>query len=166
MQQVYDELRALASRYLRHETPVHILQTTALVHEAYLRLARLRGIKWQGKTHFLAVAARQMRRVLVDHARAETAAKRGHRPFRVTLDETIPDPAGTVEFLDVHEALQDLGHRHERQERVAELRLFSGLTFPEMAVALGCSERTVREDWTVARAWLSRRLRHTRKVVS
>ena len=167
MARVYDELRALASRYLRHEAPLHVLQTTALVHEAYLRLARLRDIEWRGKTHFMAVAATQMRRVLVDQARAEMVAKRGGRPFHVTFDEQLAAPAVVpLEFLEIHEALQELGRRHVRQERVAELRLFSGLTFTEVASVVECSERTVREDWSVARAWLARRLRSARRAGS
>ncbi len=163
MARVYDELRTLASRYLHHESKPGVLQTTALVHEAYLRLARLRDIEWRGKTHFLAVAATQMRRVLVDQARAEMAAKRGGRPFHVTFDERLAVlPVLPMEFLEVHQALEELGRRHGRQERVAELRLFSGLTFTEVATVLECSERTVRGDWAVARAWLARRLRNGR----
>lgn len=157
--EVYDRLRALARRYLRRESPGHSLQATALVHETYLRLAELREIDWQGRTHFVCVAASQMRRVLVDHARAEKAAKRGDRRLQVTLGDDHVVATTPLEMLDLHEALADLGERHARQQRVAELRLFGGLRFTEIAECLGNGERTVRQDWTVARAWLARRLR-------
>ena len=158
MVRVYGELRSLAARYLRQETKSHVLQATALVHEAYARLAKLRAIQWQGKTHFLAVAATQMRRVLLDHARAEMAAKRGNRALHVTLAEAVDRPITPAQLLDLQDALEELGKRHARQERVAELRLFSGMDFHEISVTVGSCERTVREDWTVARAWLARRL--------
>ena len=152
---VYEELRALAARYLRGERAGHSLQPTDLVHEAYLRLIELDRMDWQGKAHFFAMAATQMRRVLVDHARAADAAKRGGRPARITLsDDLATTEQRSVDFLVLDDALSRLGHRHERQGRVAEMRLFAGLEVKEVALYLRVSERTVKEDWRVARAWL------------
>lgn len=152
---VYEELRALAARYLRAERRGGSLQPTDLVHEAYLRLQANQRIDWKGRTHFFAMAATQMRRVLVDHARAASAEKRGGRPTRISLsDDMAVTPERSVEFLALDQALQRLSERHERQGRVAEMRLFAGLEVKEMALHLGVSERTVKEDWRVARAWL------------
>lgn len=152
---VYQELRALAARYLRGERAGFSLQPTDLVHEAYLRLIELDRIDWQGRAHFFAMAATQMRRVLVDHARAAEAAKRGGRQVRVTLNEDLATAHHpSVDFLVLDEALSRLGSRHERQGQVAEMRLFAGLEVKEVALYLHVSERTVKEDWRVARAWL------------
>ena len=152
---VYEELRSLAARYLRAERRGGSLQATDLVHEAYLRLQKCEGIDWKGRTHFFAMAATQMRRVLVDHARAAAADKRGGRPTRISLaDDLAATPERSVEFLALDQALARLSERHERQGRVAEMRLFSGLEVKEMAAHLGVSERTVKEDWRVARAWI------------
>jgi RNA polymerase sigma factor (TIGR02999 family) len=156
---VYDELRALAARYLRRERAGSTLQPTALVHEAYLRLIENDRIDWQGKTHFLAMAATQMRRILVDHARARDAQKRGGRGRRITLTESLSrTPDASVELLALDEALSRLGARSPRQGRVAELTLFAGLLSREIALAVGVSERTVKEDWRVARSWLMKEL--------
>ena len=152
---VYQELRALAARYLRGERAGVSLQPTDLVHEAYLRLIELERMDWQGRAHFFAMAATQMRRVLVDHARAADAAKRGGRPARVTLsDDLATTHQRSVDFLVLDQALTRLGSRNERQGRVAEMRLFAGLEVKEVALYLRVSERTVKEDWRVARAWL------------
>ena len=152
---VYQELRALAARYLRGERAGVSLQPTDLVHEAYLRLIELDRMDWKGRAHFFAMAATQMRRVLVDHARAADAAKRGGRPARVTLSEDLATThQRSVDFLVLDEALTHLGRRNERQGRVAEMRLFAGLEVKEVALYLRVSERTVKEDWRVARAWL------------
>lgn len=157
---IYDDLRSLAASYLKAERPGHTLRPTDLVHEGYLRLIDQDRIDWQGKTHFFAMAATQMRRILVDHARAAAAKKRGQRPTRVTLDETLAATAEiSVEFLAIDQALTRLHERHERQGRVAEMRLFAGMLVREIAVCLGISERTVREDWRVARAWLRKECR-------
>jgi len=152
---VYRDLRALAASYLKKERPGHSLQPTELVHEAYLQLVDQDRIDWRGKTHFFAMAATQMRRVLVEHARASATQKRGQWPTRVTLDDTIAPAAElSIEFLAIDEALTRLGVRHERQGRIAEMRLFAGMLMKEIAAYLGVSERTVRNDWRVARAWL------------
>lgn len=156
---VYDELRALAARYMRGESPGALLQPTALVHEAYLRLVDPPQVDWKGKTHFFAVAAIQMRRILVDQARAEATKKRGGDLRRVTLSERFAAATdGTVEMLALDEALTRLAQRNGRQGRVAELRLFSGMLVRETAFLLGVSERTVKDDWRVARAWLMKEL--------
>ena len=157
---VYDSLRAIAARYLEREAPYHTLQPTALVHEAYLRLARRDGIDWQGKTHFLAIAAREMRRVLVDHARAAGAAKRGADAHRITLETALLRTKGaSVEILSLDEALAHLLSISPRQARVAEMRIYAGMVAREIAAVLGVSERTVKDDWRMARAWLARELR-------
>jgi RNA polymerase sigma factor (TIGR02999 family) len=156
---VYDELRALAARYMRGERADHSLQPTALVHEAYIRLIDISRIDWQGKTHFVAMAATQMRRILVEHARARRAQKRGGAPKRVSLDEKIAFiPGNTLDLLVLDEALEKLAGASPRQSRVAELRCFAGLNTKETAYILGVSERTARQDWLVARAWLLREI--------
>lgn len=155
---VYDELRRLAQSFLgsRARSP---LQATALVHEAYLKLVDQEKVDWQCRTHFLRVAAQQMRRVLVDHAREQGAQKRGGNLQRVTLgDRAQGDSIEPVELLALEEALQKLARVGERQHRVVELRFFAGLSNEETAQVLGLAERTVKEDWTFARAWLDREL--------
>lgn len=152
---VYQELRALAASYLRGERAGISLQPTDLVHEAYLKLIELDRMDWQGRAHFFAMAATQMRRVLVDHARAANAAKRGGRAARVTLTEDLATPQQrSVDFLVLDDALTRLGNTNQRQCRVAEMRLFGGLEVKEVALYLRVSERTVKEDWRFARAWL------------
>ena len=156
---VYDELRALAGAYMRHERPDHTLQPTALVHEAYLRLIDITRVDWRGRSHFIAMAATQMRRVLVEHARARLAQKRGSDPQKVTLNEKVAvTPEHTLDPLAFDEALEKLARDSPRQSRVAELRCFAGLGMKEAAYILGVSERTVKRDWRVARAWLRREL--------
>jgi len=156
---VYDELRALAAHYLRGEKSGCTLQPTALVHEAYLRLAAHDRIRVQGKTHFFALAAIQMRRILVEHARAVATKKRGGGAHRVTLSDDIGGTSnGFVELLALDEALTRLSQRNGRRGRVAEMRLFSGMLVNEIAEHLQVSERTVKEDWRVARAWLMKEL--------
>ena len=156
MPQVYDALRRLAARYLRREGDYHTLQPTALVHEAYLRLAKQDPAAWEGKTHYLAIAAAQMRRVLVEHARAASARKRGGGRRRITLhDGLVPAEDATVEILAVNEALDRLASRRARQARVAEMRLFAGMSSRDIADTLGVSERTARDDWRLARARLA-----------
>lgn len=156
---VYDELRALAASYLRGERPGATLQPTAIVHEAYLRLVDPERVDWKGKTHFFAVAALQMRRILVEHARAAAAEKRGGGLRRVTFSSDMAvAPDRMIELLALDEALAALGRRNERRARVAELRLFAGLLVKETAEHLGVSERTVKDDWRFARAWLMKEL--------
>ncbi len=155
---VYDELRRLARRYVQRERAQSI-QATDLVHEAYLRLARDRPQRWQGRTHFLAVAAIGMRRVLVERARARGAAKRGGNPVRVTLDDALAaQPGASVDLLALDGALSALAALDARQARIVELRFFGGLTVEETAEAAGVSPATVKRDWTLARAWLRRAL--------
>ena len=157
---VYDELRGLAHAQLRRERPGHTLDTGALVHEAYLRLGDGRGPAWEGRGHFLAVAAAAMRRVLVDHARRAHAAKRGGAARPLPLDEALARPAALPDdrLLALDEALARLATLDPRQARVVECRYFGGLTEEETAHALGVGLRTVKRDWAKARAWLYRAL--------
>jgi RNA polymerase sigma-70 factor, ECF subfamily len=155
---VYQELHRLASRYMRGERSGHLLQTTALVNEAYLRLRDTDRIHWQDRNHFYAVAARAMRRVLVDFARARKQHKRnGGR--QVSLDEALTigsDRSADIVALD--DALKTLAKVHQRQSQIVELRFFGGLTEPHIARVLGVSPRTVSSDWRMARSWLLREL--------
>lgn len=156
---VYQELRRLAAGYLKGERPGHTLQPTALAHEAYLRLIRQRDGAWQNRAHFMAVAARAMRSILVDHARRRKALKRGGGQTPVSLDVTmVVDEGLSVAFDDLDHALTDLATRSERQARVVELRYFGGLTIEETAEVLAVSPVTVKRDWSFARAWLYREL--------
>ncbi len=155
---VYDELRRLARRYVRQERAASV-QATDLVHEAYLRLARDRPRRWQGRTHFLAIAAIGMRRVLVERARARGARKRGGDRVQVTLDDAlVAAPGTTVDLLAIDRALSALAALDARQARIVELRFFAGMTVEEAAEATGVSPATVKRDWTLARAWLQREL--------
>jgi RNA polymerase sigma factor (TIGR02999 family) len=156
---VYEELRHQAARFLRRERPGHTLQTTALIHEAYLRLIDANDVQWQSRAHFFAIAANLMRRVLVDHARRRDAEKRGGSHIRLTLDEGLAVAKETdVDLLAIDEALTRLATIDPQQARVVELRFFSGLSVEETAVALGVSPKTVKRDWSVARAWLRREI--------
>lgn len=156
---VYEELRRLAGRYMRGERPGHTLQATALVHEAYLRLAGEREISWQNRAHFFAVAANLMRRILVDHARTKRAKKRGGDDQKVSFDEAVlVQPQASPQCLALDEALERLAKRDPRQARIVELRYFGGLSEQEAAEVLGISTRTVKRDWNVARAWLYQEL--------
>ena len=160
MQVAYDDLRALAHSYLNRERGYHTLQPTALVHEAYLRLVKINRIRWRDKTHFFAFAATQMRRILVEHARARLQHKRGGGMQRLTLhDAVLPAQQAPVDLLSLDLALQRLERRSARQCRVAELRIFSGMLVSEVSQVLEVSERTVKSDWAVARAWLAAQLR-------
>ena len=155
---LYAELREIAGRHMRRERPDHTLQPTALVHEAFLRMAGSTPLSAQDRTHFLRTASQAMRRVLVDHARARNAQKRGG-PLHVTLDEAIAggtEPA--VDMLALDDALDRLGAAEPRWAQVVELRYFAGLEIPEVAAALGVSPATVKRDWQFARAWLSKEL--------
>lgn len=158
---VYERLRALAAHYMREERPGHSLSPTDLVHEAYIRLVDNTRISWQGKTHFFAMGATQMRRILVESARARKAQKRGGGVTLVTLvDEATPASGVVLDVLALHEAMQRLSELDPRQCDVVELRFFGGLSVRETAYVLGVTDRTVVEDWRVARAWLMRELSH------
>jgi RNA polymerase sigma factor (TIGR02999 family) len=157
---VYAELRELAKRLLRRENGYRTLQPTALVHEAYMRLLKIERIEWKDRDHFFAFAATQMRRILVEQARSKKREKRGGEFQRVTLqDSAAISEQPSIDLLDLDAELDELGRRHERQARVAEMRLFADMTFPAVASALQVSERTVKNDWKVARAWLAIRIR-------
>jgi RNA polymerase sigma factor (TIGR02999 family) len=156
---LYRELRALANTLLKAERPGHTLQPTALTNEAWMRLVDAERVAVRGRTHFLALAARVMRRILIEHARRRDAAKRGGGRQRVTLAEPVTPSGGReVDLLALDEALDALAAFDERKARVVELRYFTGMTVPEVAAALGVSETTAEEDWYFARAWLARRL--------
>ena len=155
---VYDELRRLADSYLRRERPDHTLQPTALVHEAYLRLVD-QTVELQNRAHFFGVAAQVMRCILVDHARAHQAAKRGGGAHKLSLDEVAELAEGqAVDLIALDDALKALAALDPQQSRVVELRYFGGLTVEEAAEVLGVSPATVKRDWTTARAWLHREI--------
>lgn len=173
---VYGELRRLAQSHLRRERPGHTLQRTVLVHEAFLRLVNQKEVQWQGRAHFLGLASRLMRRILVDHARARLAAKRGDGAHHVSFDDAIGTPDGEVEIdsdpeaplvtpdqpmidlVALDDALIRLEAMDPQQGKIVELRFFGGLTMEETAQALGISVATVKRDWAVAKAWLHREL--------
>lgn len=159
---VYPDLRRLAQKYLAGERVGHTLQPTALVHEAYCKLVDEDKVSWNGRTHFFAVGARVMRRVLVDHARARKRAKRGGDWHQVTLLEDRRwarlAKLGMEELLTLNAALERLAELDPRQAEILELRFFAGLTVREVAEALGVSKRTVEGDWTHAKVWLEREL--------
>lgn len=157
---VYDELRALAHRYLSRERPGHTLTTTALVHEAYLKLIDQRQTDWRDRAHFFALATQAFRRILVDHARNKGRAKRGGGNSRVALDEVAEmGHGGGIDLVALDDALERLKALSERQARVVELRFFGGLNLDEVAEVLGVAASTVDGDWAIARAWLRRALR-------
>jgi RNA polymerase sigma-70 factor, ECF subfamily len=152
---VYGELRRLAAHYMRSERGNHTLQPTALVNEAYTRLVQQPQIPWQNRAHFFATASHLMRHILVDHARARQAGKRGGLQQQVTLDDALlPSPERTMDVLILDEALENLAQFDPRQARIVELHFFGGLTFAEIALVLKVTERTVKRDWSMARAWL------------
>ena len=153
---IYNELRRQARRHLNRERPNHTLQTTALVHEAFIRLNEQDGIKWQNRTHFFALAAQMMRRVLVNHAVAQKREKRGGGVQTVCLDETMPIAVadGEVDLLALDEALLRLAKMDARQVQIVELRYFSGLSIEETGDVLGISPATVKREWNMARTWL------------
>ena len=159
---VYEELRRLAHHYMEGERPDHTLQTTALVNEAYLRLADQTASNWQSRAHFFAVAARAMRQILVSYARSNRAQKRGGGVARIELDEAaILSPEQSKEIVDLHEALERLGTLDSRKARVVELKYFGGLNYEEIAEVMKVSTVTVRRDWVFAKAWLYDELHST-----
>ncbi len=159
---VYDELRGLAGGYLRHERPGHTLQATELVHEAFLKLVDQTRVEWKGRSHFFAVSAQAMRRILVDHARSRVRDKRGGGLQRVTLHEEVRAlpglECGHEDLIALDDALRELAQVDERQAKIVEMKCFGGLKVKEIAGAIDVSVRTVEGDWTHARAWLRRRL--------
>jgi len=156
---VYAELHRLAKRHMGREHAGHTLQTSALVNEAYLRLVDAHGVHWQNRAHFFAVSAQIMRRILVDFARARQNLKRGGGARQITLNEgLVISPESGADLLALDEALEKLAALNPRQSKVVELRYFGGLNEEEVAAALNVSSRTVRHDWSLARAWLYREL--------
>ena len=157
---VYDELRRLAAAYLRRERPGHTLQTTALVHEAYLRLVDQTRADWQNRAQFFGVAAQLMRRILVDHARTQHAAKRGSGALKLSLNEVVgrtKEKAAEVVALD--DALAELARLDPQQSRIVELRYFAGLSIAETAEVLSISPATLKREWNMAKAWLYNQLK-------
>lgn len=156
---VYDELRRLARSFLVRERGSHTLQPTALVHEAYVRLVDQRSVNWQNRAHFYGIAAQTMRRVLIDHARAHAAEKRGGGTVHLSLDDVqVPLEQRAADFVALDEALQRLAEFDERKCRIVEMRFFAGLKEDEIAEVLGVTTRTVLRDWKKARLWLYREL--------
>ncbi len=156
---VYDELRRVASRYLRRERPGHTLQTTALVHDAYLRLVDQKDVHWENRAHFFSIAAEAMRRILVEHARSHRAAKRGGGECKLSLDEAVDWPqAQAVDLVALDDALTALRAIDSQKSRIVELRFFGGLTMEEIAQVLGVSLATVERGWHIAKLWLRREI--------
>ncbi len=161
LEEVYRELRRLAAAYLRRERPDHSLQPTALVHEAYIKFADLKRLELQDRAHFFGVAARLMRQVLVDHARARKAIKRGGDILIIPITKSVAisrDGDTPTEILALHDGLDALEKQNSRAASVVELRYFAGLSIDETAQALDIGSRTVRRDWNLGRAWLRREL--------
>jgi RNA polymerase sigma factor (TIGR02999 family) len=156
---VYQELRRIAQHYLSNERPDHTLQSTALVHEAYVRMIEQDFPDWQGRAHFFAVAAQLMRQILVDYARSHRAAKRGGSVCKLTLDDAGDQPWPLdVDVVALDDALKGLAEMDEQQSRVVELKFFGGLSIEDTAEVLSISSSTVKRDWITARAWLYREL--------
>ena len=158
---VYDELHRQAARFLRKERQGHTLQTTALINEAYLKLIQQHSVNWESRTHFFAIAANAMRRILVDYAKTTHRKKRGGDDLKLSLEEAMQVAAEeeSVDLIALDEALNKLAEQDERQARVVELRYFSGLSLEETAEALHISRATVATDWNMAKVWLYRELR-------
>ena len=157
---VYEELHRLAHHYMNRERPGHTLQTSALVNEAFVKLVDQRDVHWQNRAHFFGIAAEMMRRILVDHARKRRATKRGGDALKLTLNEAL-NASGerNLDLIAVDEALTKLAALDQQQARVVELRFFGGLNVEETAEVLSISARTVKRDWSVAKAWIRRELR-------
>jgi RNA polymerase sigma factor (TIGR02999 family) len=156
---VYNELRRMAANYMRRQNPGHTLQTTALVNEAYMRLVDSSRVKWQNRNHFFAISAQLMRRILVDFARKRNSLKRGGDQVQITLSDRIETPIERQkDIVELDEAMKRLATLSPRQSQIVELRYFGGLTDDQIAETLDISSRTVRRDWSLARAWLYREL--------
>jgi len=159
---VYGELRRIAQHYLNNERPDHTLQSTALVHEAYVRLTGQALPQWQNRAHFFAVAAQLMRQILVDYARSHRASKRGGNVYKMALDEAEEQPQlFDIDIIALDDALKSLADMDSQQSRVVELKFFGGLSIEDTADVLGVSPSTVKRDWVTARAWLYRELDRT-----
>src|SRR5262249_42797158 len=156
---VYGELRRLARRRLRSERENYTLQTTGLVHEAYLRLFGQANLQFESRSHFYAIAARLMRQILVDHARRRNAGRRQGAQLKVSLSNAIASPGSAMDLVELDQLLTTLGKRSEQQGRIVELRYFAGLSIPETAAVLQTSPGTVKRQWRLARAWLYREMR-------
>ncbi len=157
--QIYNELRKISRKYLRDEYRNHTLQTTELVHEAYIKLMGGQNLSWQNKAHFFGIAAQSMRQVLVDHARKKKSLKRGEGKSNISLDEIYEISENSDEkILALDEALKKLESVEERSSKIVELRYFSGLTFEETAEVLNISESTAKRGWNFAKAWLYREM--------
>jgi RNA polymerase sigma-70 factor (ECF subfamily) len=157
---VYEQLHRLAERHMRRERPGHTLQTTALVHELYMRLPGTKNLSWQNRAHFFAVSARMMRRILIDVARSKQNLKHGGGAMQVTLDEALAvSSEPSVDLIALDEALNRLTALHSRQAEIVEMRYFGGLREEEIAEVLKVSLRTVQQDWRLARLWLYRELK-------
>ena len=159
---VYDELHRQAQRYLRRERQDHTLQATALIHEAYLKLIDQRSVEWESRTHFFAIAAQAMRRILVDYARAGKREKRGGDEIKIPLEDALQvlgKEEQTIDLIALDEALTRLAEKDLRQVRVVELRYFADMSLEETAVALGISRATAALDWSMAKSWLFRELK-------
>lgn len=156
---VYQELRRLAHHHMRGERPEHTLQTTAVIHEAYLKLIDQRAVDWQSRAHFFAVASQLMRRILVDHARGRAAEKRGGGALHVALDTVaVVSSEPDTDLVALDDALERLAALDPQQARIVELRFFGGLTIDEAAAVTGISPATVKREWATAKAWLYRSL--------
>ena len=159
---VYRELRSVAHRYLNNERPGHTLQSTALVHEVYVRMIQQEFPRWQNRAHFFGVAAQLMRQILVDYARSRRAAKRGGDICRLSLDEAAEQPQPIdVDIIALDDALKNLSDMDPQQSRVVELKFFAGLSIEDTSEVLGISPSTVKRQWITARAWLYRELNET-----
>jgi RNA polymerase sigma factor (TIGR02999 family) len=162
---VYEELRRLARHYLKQERPDHTLQSTALVHEAYVRLLGQNPPEWKSRAHFFGVAAKLMRQILVDHARGHRAAKRGGNSLKLTLNDGLVGRKGKdLNLLALDDALNNLAKLSPQQCHIVELRFFSGLTIEDTSEVLGISTATVKRNWTTARAWLFREMNQSEQT--
>jgi RNA polymerase sigma factor (TIGR02999 family) len=155
---VYEELRRIAAAYVHRERAGHTLQATALINEAYLRVIDINRIEWRDRSHFFALCAQMMRRILVDHARSRIYLKRGGGAHPITLDERMAIGEPTAELIALDDALNALAVRDQRKARVVELRFFAGLSVEETATVLGVSPQTVLRDWSLSKAWLAREM--------
>jgi len=160
---VYGELRRLASAYLRRERSNHTLQSTALVHEAFMRLVSQQDVQWRNRAHFYAIAAQMIRRILVDYARSQHAEKRGSGAIKLALDEAmaVPQVGADIDLLGLNDALNRLAELDERQGRIVELRFFAGLSIEETAEVMHLSPASIKREWQTARAWLFREMTRT-----
>lgn len=165
MPAVYEELRKIARRHLRRERPDHTLQTTALVNEVYMRFAGQTAVRWENRAHFMAAAAELMRRILIDHARAHCAAKRGGGVEPLSVEEaTLLTEERGIDLLSLDEALRTLAAFDPRQSRIVELRFFGGMTVDEVAEVMSLSSATVKREWRIAKGWLLREIRRGRSA--